>query len=503
MTSIYNDNIAFRKQEFKKGLNSDSGTRRRNEEATQIRKNKRNDKLSKRRKENTFELYDNNSDIDHDWIKGIYSHDPDTVLQSLVYIRKKLSQRNNPPIGQVVSTGIVPKILEYVSYIKYPKHQIEATWILTNMISGDSDTTCRIVNGTPIVNYMLKTLHTDNMELQDQAIWCLANIAGEKPIYCDQIIKLGGIDMLIQIVTKQIRDYSSKHTRFLSTTVWALQNIFRDTNVPLDSGIKLLPLISEMYKICTDITIISDLGWLLVYISKLFPDHSLFFSTGVVNPKWLELLNHKDKSVSVPILRVCGNMVAGSDETTQKILDMGLLDYITKFILLKDQLKETCWIISNITAGTCKQIQMVIDINLVPPILLLLRTNVWTIKKECMWVLTNLIMGANRDQIEYCENQQIIQSLCRFIPEVIASPKCIIEILRAVKRFLERGKKYGKLEQYRNIIEEYGLDHIEKLQQYNNEKIYSLVNKILVNYFDTQEEYTWTIPDTNSEYYQF
>ena len=60
----------------------------------------------------------------------------------------------------------------------------------------------------------------------------------------------------------------------------------------------------------------------------------------------------------VPILRIFGNLVTGTDEQTDSVIESGCIDRF--FEVLKHEKKpvrrEVCWTLSNITAGNSEQI---------------------------------------------------------------------------------------------------------------------------------------------------
>lgn len=72
--------------------------------------------------------------------------------------------------------------------------------------------------------------------------------------------------------------------------------------------------------------------------------------------------------IQLPTLRVIGNVVSGNAKQTQKVIEMGGLDYLRRALLheKKSMRKETCWIISNLAAGTTSQVEALIRANYLP-----------------------------------------------------------------------------------------------------------------------------------------
>lgn len=72
--------------------------------------------------------------------------------------------------------------------------------------------------------------------------------------------------------------------------------------------------------------------------------------------------------LQTPALRALGNIVTGTDEQTQAVLDAGALNMFPQLLRHKKAniQKEAVWTLSNITAGKDSQIQEVINAGLVP-----------------------------------------------------------------------------------------------------------------------------------------
>lgn len=97
---------------------------------------------------------------------------------------------------------------------------------------------------------------------------------------------------------------------------------------------------------------------------------------------------------------------------TQLILDLGLLDMLHHTLTSPKQrlVKETCWTISNVTAGTTRQKQMVIDAGFLPTLERLLQGPA-DIAKEACWALSNLTSGCSVEQMEVAIRQGMFASL--------------------------------------------------------------------------------------------
>ena len=57
------------------------------------------------------------------------------------------------------------------------------------------------------------------------------------------------------------------------------------------------------------------------------------------------------------------------------------------------------WTLSNILAGSKPQIQMVIDAQLVPPLVQALRQAEFRIQREAAWAVSNFTVGGTKEQV--------------------------------------------------------------------------------------------------------
>ena len=505
---IAEERINYRKKCFKRGIDMDTTRDNSRIKSLSLRKTRREEKVRKRRygddkygeidlsEPNNFgtldtaETVDTVETLDQGLVKDVYSDIPNTAFVALEKIRKILSQKS-PPTLSVVRSGVIPKLVEYLTYTNHPSHQYEAAWALTNIISGDSDIARAVIDRSNIGSYMIELLNSQNIKVRDQAAWCLSNIAGECISYRDELIRRGCLSKILLLLDYEI-GYEKRRLESIRTLTWAMQNLTRGSpKPPFHMLMKALPVIKRLYEECWDEEVMNDTSYTLMYITNGASEDQLrvVFNMGVITRDWMNKMSH-GKGIARSILRTCGNIIAGPNDLTQHLIDWGILTYLSKNIneynirsmigsREYNSLKETCWILSNITAGTVDQIQGVINYGLIPIVIDRLTSSMWAVKKECIYVLSNLVRGGTVDQISYLIDCNGINSLCQVLGCGIDLTDEII--LCDICKILNN----DKFDKYRDKIEECGgLDKIEHLQNSKNEKIYSLAVQIIEEYFE-------------------
>ncbi|XP_048461202.1 importin subunit alpha-4-like [Rhincodon typus] len=170
-----------------KGRDVETMRKQRNEITIELRKNKRDEHLLKRRNVPQEEVLDD-SDIDGDFrvqsitlsgiVQGASSDNPVVQLSAVQAARKLLSSDRNPPIDDLINSGILPILVQCLERDENPSLQFEAAWALTNIASGTSAQTQAVVKANA-VPYFLRLLHSPHQNVCEQAVWALGNIIGK------------------------------------------------------------------------------------------------------------------------------------------------------------------------------------------------------------------------------------------------------------------------------------------------------------------------------------
>ncbi|KAL4656935.1 importin subunit alpha-4-like [Arapaima gigas] len=197
-----------------KGRDVESMRRHRNEVTVELRKNKRDEHLLKKRNVPQEESLED-SDVDADFkgqnitleaiLQNATSDNAVVQLSAVQAARKLLSSDRNPPIDDLIKSGILPILVN-------PSLQFEAAWALTNIASGTSAQTQAVVKSNAVPLF-LRLLHSPHQNVCEQAVWALGNIIGVvKPL-------LSFINPSIPIT-------------FLRNVTWVIVNLCRNKDPP-------------------------------------------------------------------------------------------------------------------------------------------------------------------------------------------------------------------------------------------------------------------------------
>jgi hypothetical protein len=258
-----------------------------------------------------------------------------------------------------------------------------------------------------------------------------------------------------------------------------------------------------------DDEILTDVCWALSYLTDGTNDRiqAVVREPGLVK-RVVDLLDHETPSVQTPALRVVGNIVTGDESQTQAVLNcQSALPHLKKLLLDLNKAirKEACWGISNITAGTVAQIQMVIDSDIIPIVVGLMKSAEFEIRKEAAWTLSNASSCGSPDQIMYLVQQGVIPLCCEFLTCFDQSTVSIC--LDGLENILKLGadtKRFGNANPFVAMIEEcQGTSLLNNLVNHQSPGIYEKVSSIL-DYFENEGDIEEDIqPEVNQNQFGF
>jgi importin subunit alpha-1 len=132
-----------------------------------------------------------------------------------------------------------------------------------------------------------------------------------------------------------------------------------DVNKLKDAYPVINSLLNDKYD-SADEEILVDTCWSISYVSDGSNDRIQLVLDNFNIARLVDLLDHENIKIVTPALRAIGNIATGDDAQTNSILKYNVIGKLGKLLShSKTSIrKETCWTISNITAGTSEQIQV-------------------------------------------------------------------------------------------------------------------------------------------------
>jgi importin subunit alpha-2 len=486
-----------------KNAGKDSEERRalRTETTVELRKNKKEEQLMKRRNVESVEHSSPLSPIQQssgpgsaptvpekildlsEIVQTIDSSEIETVIIAVRSTRRLLSRERNPPIDNVIKSGIIPSLVKYLQVTDNAPLQFEAAWAITNIASGTQDQTLAVVKAGAIPAFVA-LLASQHPNVVEQAVWALGNIAGDGAKLRDQVTEAGAVAQLMILVD------TIDHLPMLRNITWTISNLCRNKDPAPNVEVirQLLPTLRKLLS-SEDKDIVIDACWALSYITDSTDDRiQLPLEAGVL-PRLITLLNSTDAKITTPALRTVGNIVTGNDDQTQAMIDGGGLNSFHRLLAhtKNNIVKEAAWAMSNITAGNTTQIQAFLDAGLLPLIIKVLDKGDFKSQKEAAWVVTNLSTGGEVSQVLQPVQAGVVGPYCNLLD--CGDVKVIKMVLDGIRNFLQSAKAINQLETMTQYVEECGaLDKIENLQYHENADIYKCVYELLEDYFCDEED---------------
>eukprot|EP01084_Bolivina_argentea_P219140 371735_1 len=440
-------------------------------------------------------------------------------LHGTLCIRVLLSLpgNNNATHTQIINCGIVPYLLSFLQGNYDNKLQFEAAWCITNLCSDDTQNSeIYNINTLKAIEHLLH--RTDNLEIIEQCIWCLGNIAGT---FRNQIINSGMFQFLLDKTEPFLK---SKNYATLRNVIWCLGNVVRNDGTAADSDEKtsetqwdnmknMMPIFSrllneiggkikknkllsenEEYQNCVKCCV--DCLWAInysqIYIT-LAPNCS--YISDIFNTKLIDIillfLQMDCVALILPSIRIIGTFMCGEDEITEKILKKGFLNCVELLLSSKSRAirKEICWILSNIAGCDRNIIVQLLDFNDALIIKLLINICLFdddSVKKEAGWVLGNIISLDDPIIIHFMVNNMGVIGALKNVMKTSSVKKPLIACMDALDIIMKHSKERdGGEYDYITKVEDAGIGvilHILQGAVDDNDKVCITANKLFQKY---------------------
>ncbi|XP_024402317.1 importin subunit alpha-9 [Physcomitrium patens] len=411
-------------------------------------------------------------------------------VEALQTLRRLLSCSAYPPVHVAVQAGVVPLLVDCLGFGASEDQLFEAAWCLTNIASGDPEQTRAVEPALPLL--ILHLGEKNPARVVEQCAWALGNVAGEAEDLRDWLLRQGALSALA-------RNLSSPIITLVRTAAWALSNLIKGPNSRAATELmKMDGIVDTLVRLVSngDDELVVEVAWVLVYVTSMSDLHSSqLIHAGLLPPLVARLAVSHHQPLLTPVLRTIGNIVASDNSKCDAVLAAGqslpggINGALARILETEHRTlqKEAAWVVSNLAAGSILHKRAVFNGGAVSPLLYLLATSTFDVRKEAAYALGNLCV-APRDQGE--EGKPILEHL-----NVLVDRGCLMGFIALVKspdlesarlglQFLElvmRALPDGKGPKLVEKLD--GIAAMEELQFHANEELRIMSNMLIDQYF--------------------
>jgi hypothetical protein len=405
-----------------------------------------------------------------------------------------------PPVREILDLGIVPHIIVFLQDSNNPLMQFSAAWCITELTAGSTENTDEVI-AAGVIPPLVQNLSSSDFGVVEQSIKALGNISFSSIASRDLVLTQPILPIFTALAS----------SRLLKTLAWTLSNLFRGQPAakfrilrPFFHIVKSLLFSSDL----NDEAVIAELLWGLSSFTDGEDEQiEKFINLGFL-PKIMEYLTSSEETIKIPALRIIGNCLTGSNPTfTTRLIKLGIFPVFMSFLDINSENatfpRETCWALSNITAGTIEQVQAVIDYGFFPKLLTMLqkRNTPVEITNEIVWVFCNVTDCGSLELIYYLFDHGIVEILLEML--MISDVTAVDAILDAMKNILQ--KFPSEFHDFKQKLHNLGIENaLVPLQDHPSEMIFTKVTNLL-RYLQSTEypfnplELEEKIPDDEGE----
>jgi len=139
------------------------------------------------------------------------------------------------------------------------------------------------------LHHFIQLLESPHIEVVEQVIWGIGNIAGDSPMTRDSVLNSGALDRIATVL-----EQATPGTSFMRNASWALSNLCRGRPQPDYNLVRrAIPALIKVLVENDKEDIITDICWALSYLSDGAKERVNDLLNNNLLVKIIQLLNHE------------------------------------------------------------------------------------------------------------------------------------------------------------------------------------------------------------------
>ncbi|KAG1212886.1 hypothetical protein G6F68_002221 [Rhizopus microsporus] len=273
------------------------------------------------------------------------------------------------------------------------EEQIEAAQTISNIAAGPYELWKK---STLAVPYLISLLDSDNMNLREIAAGALGNMAaedlGDMNDEDDKIRAMIRNNGAIKPLTRML---DTNDVRLIQSACFALANLARGEEKELEEFLNVGLIDKLANHLSDDNDTITEICWTISYLTAGSEKcRQQVMNKGLAAPLVSVLVSLSEQgSLVLPVLRTLGNL-CGSDDNLKVLADQpGLLSTVIKLVNSEERIikKEALWVLSNITSTDNRYIiEQVEELHAIDSLSELLTRGAFDIRKGAAYCIMNI-----------------------------------------------------------------------------------------------------------------
>ena len=319
---------------------------------------------------------------------------PNELIKTLENLYNFLeSKRMGQPLSiiQIQNTNFIPLLLQI-----FKEGDIDLTFVSGNVINSLIRSSSNLVTefcNQGIVDIIAFNVQKNSISLRKNLITILANMAGDRELIRDLLIKENIVPFIIKII-----NVYQRNEKMMKEVIFLISNLCRGVEPPVDynSIEPLIRIVFDIIETSSNGSMVSDAIWTISFLSRNIQNAKVLATDSILNLMYRKLFNAQDDEVIHSILGVFNAYIESGNKVALWLFKNNVIQEVLRvFNRVKTPkiLQQCLLILSQLTFLEYEEIQIALVKQVCPLLYNSYKTNYsnFELKLEIAWIYTVLL----------------------------------------------------------------------------------------------------------------